>query len=193
MTIASPAVHRRFNFVAGNTGPWIVDRAACITGDPLPAATHISVIPGTLETLPRGTAWSLRGITSNERYVTRDEKTALTAKQEELGRPQASCAALIPIRKNADWWALPQDERRHIVEAQSRHIAIGLKYLPAIARRLHHCRDIGGNEPFDFLTWFEFAPVDRPAFDELVAALRNSPEWRYVDRETDIRLLQHGG
>src|SRR2546428_7160638 len=31
-------------------------------------------------------------------------------------------------------------------------------YLPAIARRLYHCRDLG--EPFDFLTWFEYAPAD---------------------------------
>ena len=26
--------------------------------------------------------------------------------------------------------------------------------LPAIARRLHHCRDLGESEPFDFLTLF---------------------------------------
>ena len=68
-----------------------------------------------------------------------------------------------------------------------------MKYLPAIARRLHHCRDIGGNEPFDFITWFEFAPADTAAFDELVAALRASPEWQYVDREIDIRLVQARG
>jgi hypothetical protein len=61
-----------------------------------------------------------------------------------------------------------------------------LRYLPAIARRLHHSRDLG--EPFDFLTWFEFAPQDEPAFDDLLAALRATEEWNYVEREVDIRL-----
>jgi hypothetical protein len=95
---------------------------------------------------------------------------------------------LIPIRKSAACWALTQDERREVFEAQSAHIGIGLRYLPAIARRLHHCRDLGPDEPFDFLTWFDFAPQDETAFDRLLQALRSSPEWRYVEREVDIRL-----
>ena len=134
--------------------------------------------------------WRLRGIVSNERYVERVEKDALVARQEGLGRPACTRAALIPIRKNAAWWALTQDERRDVFEAQSRHIAIGLRYLPAIARRLHHCRDLGPDEPFDFLTWFEYTPADAGAFEELVGALRDSPEWRFVEREVDIRLTR---
>ena len=189
MTATAPAA-RLFHFVAGHTGPWQVHETLCVYGDPLPAATRIAVVPDTPGFHPNGAAWSLRGITSNERYVTRTEKTALVARQEGLGRAQATCAALIPIRKNAAWWALPQDERRQILEEQSQHVAIGLKYLPAIARRLHHCRDLGGNEPFDFITWFEFSPADSAAFDKLLAALRASPEWQYVDREVDIRLVQ---
>ena len=137
---------------------------------------------------PQAGAWSLRGITSNERYVERAEKAALVARQEGLGRPASSCAALIPIRKSAAWWALTQDERREVFEAQSRHIGIGMAYLPAIARRLHHCRDLGPDEPFDFITWFEYAPADEAAFDDLLAALRASPEWAYVEREVDLRL-----
>lgn len=182
------AAARLFHFIAGGTGPWRVEKAMSITGDPLPVAPRIAVVPGAPDNLPKGALWSLRGITSNERYITREEKTALAARQEGLGRVQATLAALIPIRKNAAWWSMPQDERRHILEAQSRHVAIGMKYLPAIARRLHHCRDLGGSEPFDFITWFEFSPADAAAFDELVAALRASPEWHYVDREVDIRL-----
>ena len=81
---------------------------------------------------------------------------------------------------------LPQEERRAILEEGSKHIAIGLDYLPAVARRLHHSRDLG--EPFDFLTWFEFAPADLGAFDELLGRLRATEEWAYVDREVDIRL-----
>jgi chlorite dismutase len=95
---------------------------------------------------------------------------------------------LIPIRKSAAWWALAQDERRDVLEGRSRHIATGLEYLPAVARSLFHCRDLG--EPFDFLTWLEFAPEHAPAFERLVDALRKSDEWRYVEREVDIRLVR---
>ena len=64
--------------------------------------------------------------------------------------------------------------------------------MPAIARRLHHSRDLGEREPFDFLTWFEYALADTAAFDELVAELRATEEWAYVDREIDIRVVRDG-
>lgn len=114
------------------------------------------------------------------------------ARQPSLGRTHATCAALIPLRKSAAWWGLTQDERRLILEDRSAHIATGLRYLPAIARRLYHCRDLSEQEPFDFLTWFEFAPADAPAFDALLAALRATEEWTYVDREVEIRLAWSG-
>ncbi|MBA7472687.1 hypothetical protein ES707_08019 [subsurface metagenome] len=112
----------------------------------------------------------------------------MSARQEGLNRPAATQAALIPIRKTDAWWSLEQDERRAIFEEQSRHIAIGIEYLPAIARRLHHSRELG--EPFDFLTWFEYAPEHSADFEKLVVRLRTTPEWRYVDREVDIRLTR---
>ena len=73
-------------------------------------------------------------------------------------------------------------------ETQSHHTEIGLDYLPQIARQLHHSRDLG--EPFDFLTWFEFAPEHTAAFEALLVRLRSSPEWTYVEREVDIRLVR---
>jgi Chlorite dismutase len=181
---------RLFTFVAGNTGPWIVDQFHCVAGELLPTPSRIAVVSEAIAQLPQGALWTLRGMTSNERYVIREEKVALVSKQEGLGRLTSTQAALIPIRKNAAWWALAQDERREIFEAQSRHIGIGMNYLPAVARRLHHCRDLSATEPFDFLTWFEYAPSDAAAFDELIIALRTSPEWEYVDREVDVRLLR---
>jgi len=51
---------------------------------------------------------------------------------------------------------------------------------------LHHSRDLG--QPFDFLTWFEYAPEHAAAFEDMVQRLRATEEWRYVDREVDIRL-----
>jgi hypothetical protein len=63
-----------------------------------------------------------------------------------------------------------------------------MEYLPPVARRLHHCRKLG--EPFDFLTWFEYAPEHSDAFEELVRRLRETREWQFVDREVDIRLTR---
>src|SRR5258707_1110815 len=86
----------------------------------------------------------------------RAARDALAAREEQLGRSGSTRAALIPIRKTDAWWKLSQDQRRRIFEETSHHIAVGLEYLPAVARRLYHAKDLG--EPFDFLTWFEFAP-----------------------------------
>jgi chlorite dismutase len=127
-------------------------------------------------------------VTSHERYVTRKEHEALSAVQEQLGRPTATRAALIPVKKSADWWALAQDERRAIFEERSHHIATGIEYLPDIARRLYHSRDLG--QPFDFLTWFEYAPAAADTFEALVKRLRATEEWAYVEREIDIRLIR---
>ncbi|MEC5387781.1 chlorite dismutase family protein [Uliginosibacterium sp. H3] len=182
--------NRLFVFTGGTSGPWRVISARTLAGEGLQEVGRLHV-RGADESPPAGASqWSLQGITSNERYVERAEKEQLVARQEGLARPEASCAALIPIRKSAAWWALTQDERRHILEEQSHHIRIGLEYLPAIARRLHHCRDLTQPEPFDFLTWFEFAPEHGNAFDLLLERLRASPEWQYVDREVDIRLTR---
>ena len=177
---------RLFTFVGGTAGPWEVVSQRPVVGDAWPAVERLRIVPGPVPQEEDG--WRLRGVTSHDRYVTRAEKTRLLAVQPDLGRPQATAAALVPIRKSAAWWALTQDERRAIFEESSRHIRIGLDYLPAIARRLHHCRDLGHEEPFDFLTWFEFAPADAVAFDELLHRLRETEEWRFVEREVELRL-----
>lgn len=175
------------SFCAGTIGPWLIDRIAPFIGETLPIAERLAIMT-TGRLAPAFTVWNLSGVTSNSRYATRKEIDALTQKQEGLGRAHASCAALIPIRKSETWWALAQDERRTIMEERSRHIGIGMDYLPAISRRLHHSREIG--EPFDFLTWFEYAPEHADAFEEMVRRLRATEEWHYVDREVDIRLVR---
>jgi chlorite dismutase len=180
--------NRFYSFIGTTSGPWRVTSVAGVVGEPLEPAEGLDVQNTYLRERPAGARWLLRGVTSNQRYVNRPEQTALAAVQEGLGRPHATCAALIPLSKSAEWWALTQDERREIFESQSAHIATGLRYLPAVARRLHHGRDLG--EPFDFVTWFEYAPSDASAFEELLGALRRSEEWKYVTREVDIRLVR---
>lgn len=180
---------RLFSFIGGESGSWHTTTMNVITGMAIAKVKKINITAGDISP-PKDAAWIFRGITSNDRYVKRDEKSQLAAKQPSLARHEAVHAALILIRKNALWWSLTQDERRNILEEQSKHIAIGLRALPAIARRLHHCRDLGENEPFDFITWFEYAPDNENIFNKLVSDLRASEEWKYVDREIDIRLTR---
>ncbi len=170
-------------------GAWHVERIGARAGPPLTAVDRVALLVDPDLPTPQDSAWLLRGVTSYERYVRRAERSALVARQPSLGRSQATCAALIPIRKSAAWWELTQDERRAIFEERSHHISTGLEYLPAIARRLYHSRDLG--EPFDFLTWFEYAPASSELFEELVGKLHETEEWAYVEREIDIRLTRN--
>jgi hypothetical protein len=175
-------------FTAGNTGAWNILSIAPVTGESLGPASHLEIAPSASLGGASPAPWQFRGFTSHVRYVERAEKTALTSAQAGLGRAEATRAALIPIRKSTAWWDLTQEERRKIFEDKSHHIAASLKYLPAIARQLYHCRDLG--EPFDFLTWFEYAPEHATMFEDLVGVLRATEEWTYVEREVDIRLTR---
>ncbi len=183
---------RHFTFLGGEAGTWSIVEARTIIGEPLPAANRLEIVGGPVPVVPPEAKWRLRGVTSNERYATRAEKDQLVAKQAALGRPECTHAALIPIRKNAAWWSLTQDERRAIFEERSHHVTTGMKYLPAVARRLHHCRDLGENEPFDFVTFFDYTKADAAAFDAMLAELRASEEWKFVEREVDLRLVRGG-
>lgn len=158
-----------------------------MTGAVLPLIERLDVRDEWVQE-PSPVGFVLVGVTSNERYVTRPETRELQTAQQPIGRSEANRGALIPIRKSEEWWSLSQDERRKIFEEDSRHIALGLRALPAVARRLHHCRDMGLPSPFDFLTWFDFAPEAQPAFDDLLGALRRTEEWQYVEREVEVRV-----
>ena len=178
-------------FRGGQSGGWKVESIARVKGETLPKVAAVSVISSesiALPLLPSATAWRLAGVASNLRYTEQAEKAQLAAVEAKLGRSEATHAALIPIRKSAAWWELPQDERRKVIEDKSHHISGTLKYLPAIARQLYHARDLG--MPFDFLTWFEFAPDHASLFDELVGMLRATEEWTYVEREVDVRITR---
>jgi hypothetical protein len=181
---------RSYSFIGGDSGDWRIDSVRPVTGTALACPPRLAIEHSQVAALPVGAAWLLRGVTSNQRYTSRAQQTKLAAVQPPLGRPEATCGALIPITKSAAWWSLAQDERERFFSAPPPadldHTAIGMHYLPAIARQLLHGRDLG--EPFDFLTWFEFAPSDAPAFDELLARLRATEEWAYVEREVEIRV-----
>src|ERR1700694_1716634 len=176
-------------FRGGRSGAWRITSLSPVKGEPLALTPALSVVHSeaiALPLLPSQTSWRLAGVASHVRYVERSENAQLAALQATLGRPEASCAALIPIRKSAAWWELTQEERRRIFEDNSRHIAGSLKYLPATARQLYPCRDPAG--PFAFFPWFEFAPEHAGMFEDLVGMLRATEEWTYVEREVDVRV-----
>ncbi|NQW46489.1 MAG: chlorite dismutase family protein [Planctomycetes bacterium] len=181
---------RFFSFIGGVSGDWRIDSVKVVTGEGLACPARLAIDNAHVAASPVGAAWLLRGVTSNQRYTSRAQQTQLAALQPPLGRPEATCGALIPITKTAAWWGLTQDERERFFSATPPaapdHTAIGMHYLPAIARQLLHGRDLG--EPFDFLTWFEFAPGEALAFDELLARLRATEEWAFVEREVEIRV-----
>jgi chlorite dismutase len=179
-------MNNRYSFIGGQQGDWRVIEVREVVGAGLEVVERVNVVNHAVTEAPSDSSWVLQSFTSNIRYANRDEISTLRAVQPELDRSEAVSAVLIPIKKSAQWWDMAQDERRAIFEEESHHTAVGLEYLPGVARRLMHCRDLG--EAFDFLTWFEFAPEHTIAFDELLVRMRASKEWQYVEREVEIRL-----
>lgn len=179
-------MNNKYSFIGGKQGAWRVIEVKSVLGASLEQVERVNMVNDAVAEMPLNSSWILQSFTSNIRYAQRDEITTLQAVQPGLNRSQAICAVLIPIKKSAQWWEMAQDERRAIFEEESHHTAVGLEYLPGVARRLFHCRDLG--EPFDFITWFEFAPEHTQAFDELLVRMRDSKEWEYVEREVEVRL-----
>lgn len=176
---------RIVQFVGGALGPWRIDQLHTVTGPPLITAARLA-ITSRQDSCTYPYQWALLGCTSNQRYTNHLENAMLNDAAHREQQSPATHAALIPIRKNDTWWTLPQDERRAIFETRSHHISTGSSYVPAIARTLYHSRDL--EQPFDFLTWFQYAGTDVNAFEDLLGKLRATEEWSYVDREIDLRL-----
>ncbi|HEX6277825.1 MAG TPA: chlorite dismutase family protein, partial [Polyangiaceae bacterium] len=185
--LRSTMTNRAFWFAGGDAGEFRVQRMTAPSGETLGGVARVA--RGESLEVPESLAarWAFRGVTSNLRYTTQAEKDVLLA---NAPAPGGALAALILLKKSEAWWNLAQDERRRIFEEQSRHTTIGLRHVDGISRKLHHCRDLGIEQGFDFLTWFEFEPEREAAFDALVAALRATEEWRYVEREVDVRLVR---
>jgi hypothetical protein len=114
----------RVHFAGGDAGRYRVEHMVCVRGEALPVVTRVAVHERTPPPADAAASWLLSGSTGHVRYVEQCEKAALAAVQPALGRPEATRAALIPIRKSDAWWELAQDERRALLEPRSHHIAI---------------------------------------------------------------------
>ena len=65
---------RLFSFVGGVSGAWRIVNVSTVTGDSLAEVSRLDVVTGSVAEMPDGAKWVLRGLTSNERYVTRSEQ-----------------------------------------------------------------------------------------------------------------------
>lgn len=177
-----------YSFIAGDRGSWEVVSVSPVVGETLEPVPFMDVRNEYVMNLPVDFRWLLRGVTGSRRQVDSVRQSSVMSAQPQLGRRKATCAALIPVRKKQAWWDMAHEERCRLCEAKSRGAISEVEYLPDVARKLHHCRDL--NEPFDYLAWFEYAPEQSSEFEKLVAALRKNEDWKFVEREVDVRLVR---
>jgi hypothetical protein len=129
----------------------------------------------------------LRGVVQHLHYTTIEERTDLSARSRtELPASPTTTAVLIPIRKSAEWWELAHDQRS--AHFHGAHTPIGAPYVERIFRKLYHARYLGS--PYDFLTYFEFPQESAGDFRELLAGLRSTPEWNYVEDEFEVWMTK---
>lgn len=109
------------------------------------------------------------------------------------GRAMAN-AIILPMRKSADWWAMPDLERHQYFYPHhdaktghhvAGHAALGRGAAQHIYRRLYHNpHGPGRSGEWDFITYFECQDEDLPLFDATLTAMRDverNPEWRFVE------------
>jgi chlorite dismutase len=116
----------------------------------------------------------LNGMTKPANYVPAfpDEmKAALKAPSDPGAKPYA---IVIPIRKDAEWWAADKAAR---IAMMQEHTQASLPYLKTVKRKLYHS---SGLDDFDFITYFETTRLDD--FNNLIIALESVKENRHNKR-----------
>lgn len=88
---------------------------------------------------------------------------------------------VIPIRKSAEWWLLPQEQRAAMMQE---HTEATMPYLKTVKRKLYHS---SGLDDLDFITYFETSKLED--FHSLVLALEKVKEFQYNRRFGHPTLL----
>ena len=117
----------------------------------------------------------LNGLTKKANYVPGfpDQiKHDLKAPNDDPG--PMPYAIVIPIRKDAEWWALDQEKRTALM---LEHTAAALPYLKTVKRKLYHS---SGLDDVDFITYFETAKMED--FHQLILALEQVKENKHNRR-----------
>ena len=115
--------------------------------------------------------YTFNGITKKANYVPSlpdDLKTALKTPPDTGPKPYA---IVVPVRKDAEWWLMPQDGRNAMMKE---HTEATVAYLKTVKRKLYHA---SGLDDLDFITYFETAKLDD--FNNLIIALEGVKENRH--------------
>ena len=123
----------------------------------------------------------LHGLTKKAAYVAGFSDQMKKELQSPSEVPTKPYAIVIPIRKDADWWALDQDTRRTLMQE---HTQAALPYMSAVKRKLYHS---SGLDDFDFITYFETEKLEE--FHSLIRALEQVKEYRHNRRFGHPTLL----
>lgn len=118
--------------------------------------------------------YTFHGITKPANYVpgfSDDLKAAMKTPPDPGPKPYA---IIVPIRKDAEWWNLPQAAR---LEMMQEHAQVTTPYLKTVKRKLYHA---SGLDDLDFVTYFETARLDE--FHNLIVALERINENRHNRR-----------
>lgn len=138
----------------------------------------------------RSSLIQFQGVTQHLQYTDDIQLQELNRRSiSELEPSNHTTAVLIPIGKSEDWWKLAQNQRQaHFQKTgvSEGHTAIGLKYMDRIFRKLYHSRCLNAGFSYDFLAYFEFKDVYEKDFSTLLAELRDTKEWTFVNFELEI-------
>ena len=108
--------------------------------------------------------YTVSGVTKSLNYAPDFPELLEKLKAAKYKGDPSTYAIMIPVRKNAEWWNLPKEER---VALMKEHTIPTVAYLETVKRKLYHSTGISD---VDFLTIFETNNlVD---FNDLVIALR---------------------
>ena len=116
---------------------------------------------------------TLIGVTKPLNYITKERSPELNAGLSSVSYTGDAprYAIIIPVKKNAEWWNLPFDQRLKEMEA---HTVPTLAYLGSVKRKLYHST---GLDDIDFITYFETSNLI--SFNNLLISLASVPENKY--------------
>ena len=123
----------------------------------------------------------MHGLTKKANYVPGmpdNLKAELKTSSEPGTKPYA---IVIPIRKSAEWWLLPLEQRAAMMQE---HTEATVPYLKTVKRKLYHS---SGLDDLDFITYFETSKLED--FHGLVLALEKVKEFQYNRRFGHLTLL----
>ena len=124
---------------------------------------------------------TFNGITKKPNYIpgfSDDLKEALKTPPDPGPKPYV---IVVPIRKDAEWWTMPQDRRSAMMKE---HTDTTVSYLKTVKRKLYHA---SGLDDLDFITYFETAKLDD--FNNLVIGLERVEENKHNTQFGNPTLL----